>query len=322
VQSAGVISGLPPLRQVDANDTDFEHIPPGRPPGSLPVENVDYWQGMSLGLESALGLALVEGRFFEPADVAGAPVALINEELQKKFYTDRSPIGQRVRLGGGQSPWFTVVGIVKDVKQGGVDAHAGTQLYLLNEQLPNAVGFAYQNMNVVVRSTLPLDALASGFRTAVKELDPALPLVRMRTMDDVVGDSIARPRFLALLLGVFAGLALALAAVGIYGILSYLVSERRQEIGIRMALGAARGEILRLVLGKGLLLSGIGLVLGLAASFGLTRVLQSMLFAVTPNDPLTLAVVAGVIALVAVIACVTPALRATKVDPLVVLRQS
>ena len=152
--------------------------------------------------------------------------------------------------------------------------------------------------------------------------DPTLPIIRMRSMNDVVDAAIARPKFLTVLLGIFAGLALALAAVGTYGILAYLVSERKREIGIRMALGAARGEVLRLILRRGVLLTSIGLVLGLGASFGLTRVIRSMLFNVTPTDPWTLATVAGVIAVVSLIACIVPAWRATRVDPLVVLRDT
>jgi len=144
----------------------------------------------------------------------------------------------------------------------------------------------------------------------------------MRSMDDVVGDAIARPRFLTVLLGIFAGLALALAAVGTYGILSYLVSERKQEIGIRMALGADRAGILKLVLKRGLVLSVVGLVLGLAASAALTRVMSTLLFNVAPTDPLTLASVTGVMIVVAAAACIIPAWRASRVDPLVVLREA
>jgi ABC-type antimicrobial peptide transport system permease subunit len=171
-----------------------------------------------------------------------------------------------------------------------------------------------------VRSSLPYASLASDFRRVAAQIDPTLPLVRMRSMDDVVGDAIARPWFLTVLLGLFAGLALALAAVGTYGILSYLVAERQQEIGIRMALGADRGEILRMVLSRGILLSGVGLTIGLAGAFGLTRVIKTMLYNVTPTDPLTLGLVAGVIAIVAVAACLVPAWRATRTDPMIVLR--
>ena len=240
-----------------------------------------------------------------------------------KFFGDRDPIGGHVRPGfGSQVPWFTIVGVLKDVKQGGVDAKAGTELYFLDEQGPKAANTAPGQMNIVVRSPLPLDRLAPEFRRAVGELDATLPLVRMRSMDDVVDGSMARPRFLTMLLGLFAGLALALAAVGTYGILSYLVAERRQEIGIRMALGADRRTILSLVLRRGLLLAIAGLVLGLAGALSLTRVLRSLLFDVTPTDPVTLGLVAGLIALVAAIACAIPAWRAARVDPLIVLREA
>jgi ABC-type antimicrobial peptide transport system permease subunit len=177
-------------------------------------------------------------------------------------------------------------------------------------------------MNFVVRSPAPLDQLAPGFRRAVSELDAGLPIVRMRTMDTVVDDAIARPRFLTVLLTILAGLALALAAVGTYGVLSYLVNQRRQEIGIRMALGADRSTILGLVLGRGLLLCMAGIIVGLGASLGLTRLLGTMLFNVTPTDPITLVAVAGVMILTAVIACLVPAWRATRVDPLATLRQA
>ena len=320
VQNVSAMSGLPPLRNVNANDTDFEHIPNNRPPGQGPIENVDFYQYVTVGYAETMGIPVVKGRSFELADAAGAPVAMINETLAKKFFTDRDPLGGHIRPGGPNLPWLTVVGVLKDVKQGGVAESAGTELYMLTEQLPKAGGFAPGNMNFVVRAAVPLSSLANEYRHAVQELDATLPLIRMRSMDTVIGDAIARPRFLTVLLGIFAGLALMLAAVGTYGILAYLVSERKQEIGIRMALGADRRNVLGLVLGRGLLLSGIGLVLGLAASLALTRVIATLLFNVTPTDPLTLASVAGVIALVAAAACVIPAWRATRVDPLVVLK--
>jgi len=322
VQSVAAASGLPPRRTVNANDTDFEHIPENLPAGQGPIQNVDYWQFVTMGYTDTMGIPVLQGRGFEPADTAGAPVALINETLARKFFTDRDPIGARVKPGfGATTPWFTIVGVVKDVKQGGVAEAAGTELYFLVEQYPRITNNAPGSMNVVVRSTTPLESLAPGFRQAVSELDPTLPIVRMRSMEDVIALAIARPRFLTMLLGLFAGVALVLAAVGTYGVLSYLVTERRQEIGIRMALGANRGEILRLVLVRGLVLSGIGLVIGLIASAGLTRVLETLLFNVKPIDPLTLAVVAGVMGTVAALACAAPAWRATRVDPLVVLRE-
>jgi predicted permease len=314
------MSGLPPLRNVNANDTDFEHIPNNRQPGEGPIENVDFYQYVTVGYAETMGIPVIKGRSFEQGDVGGAAAVMVNEALAKKFFTDRDPIGGHIRPGGPNLPWFTVVGVLKDVKQGGVAEAAGTELYMLSEQLPRVGNFAPGTMNFVVRSSVPLSSLANEYRRAVGELDPTLPLIRMREMNTVIGDAIARPRFLTVLLGIFAGLALVLAAVGTYGILAYLVAERKQEIGIRMALGADRAKVLSLVLGRGLLLSGIGLVLGLGASLALTRVIATLLFNVTPTDPLTLASVAGVIALVAAAACIIPAWRATRVDPLVVLK--
>ena len=321
VQAVSAMQGLPPLRNVNANDTDFEHIPNGQPPGQGPAENVDFYQYVTVGYVETMGIPVLSGRGFENQDIAGAAVVMINEALAKRFFSDRDPIGGRIRPGFGPNvPWCTVIGVLKDVKQGGVAEVAGTELYMLTEQMPKYANFAPGNMNFVVRSSMPLSSLASEYRRAVQELDATLPLIRLRSMDDVVGDAIARPRFLTVLLGIFAGLALMLAAVGTYGILSYLVSERRQEIGIRMALGADRGRVLSMVLGRGLLLSGLGLVLGLGASIGLTRVIATLLFNVTPTDPLTLGLVAAVIAIVAATACIIPAWRATRVDPLVVLK--
>jgi predicted permease len=323
VQSVAAMSGLPPLRNLNANDTDFEHIPNNLPPGEAPPQNVDYWQFVSVGYTNTMGIPIIGGRSFAETDRAGAPVALVNEALVRKFFTGSDPIGARVKPGfGDQLPWLTIVGVVKDVKQGGVAEAPGTELYMLNDQVPRFTPNALGTMNFVVRASRTLDTLAPEYRRIVQALDATLPLIRLRSMDDVIGDAVAQPRFLTTLLSVFAGLALLLAAVGTYGILSYLVSERKQEIGIRMALGADRGGILRLVLLRGLLLSGVGIMLGLIGSLALTRVMASLLFNVQPTDPLTLSAVAGVMIVVATAACLVPALRATRVDPLTVLREA
>jgi predicted permease len=285
---------------------------------------VDFWQFVSVGYTDTMGIQVVAGRSFGETDRTGAPVALVNEAVVRKFFNaDTSPIGARVRPGfGDQLPWLTIVGVVKDVKQGGVAEEPGTELYMLNDQVPRFTPNALANMNFVVRSPRPLGTLGPEYRRIVQALDPTLPLIRLRSMEDVIGDSVAQPRFLTTLLSVFATLALVLAAVGTYGILSYLVAERKQEIGIRMALGADRGGILRLVLYRGLLLSVLGLAVGLAGAVALTRVMASLLFNVRPTDPATLAVVAGVMLVVATAACLVPALRATRVDPLSVLRDA
>ena len=320
IQSAAAMAGLPPFRQVNANDTQFEnyrHVEGG------PPANVDYYQSTTVDYTTAMKIPVLEGRTFGPQDGATSPpVVLVNETLAKMYWPKESALGHRLRVCcGDQVPWATIVGVVKDVKQGGIDQKTGTEIYFLYDQTVALFGGAPRNMNVVVRSTLPLESLARVVREQVNAMDRTLPIVRLRTMDDVFSDSIARQRFLAQLLGIFAALALALAAVGTYGVLSYLVTERQREIGIRMALGADRTNVLSLVLRQGLSTTVIGLVLGIVGAIGLTRLAGSLLFEVKPTDPLTFGAVAGVITLVALLACVVPARRATRVDPMVALRE-
>jgi predicted permease len=311
------MTGLPPVRLVDANDTDFEGY---TAPPEGPFENVDYYQTVTVDYLKTMGIPLIEGRDFSLADVTGAPVVLVNETLARMFYKNGSAIGKRVKPGGPQRPWFTIVGVVRDVKQGGVNAKTGSELYLLSEQTPAALNTARRNMNIVVRTGLPVESLAPQIRRIVQGMDSTLPIVKLRSMDDVFDESLSRPRFLAQLLGLFAGLALLLAAIGTYGILSYSVTERRREIGIHMALGATRSNVLGMVLGRGMRLTVVGLLAGLAAALGLTRLLQTQLFNVRPTDPVTMVSVAALIAAVAFAACYIPASRATRVDPMVVLR--
>jgi predicted permease len=322
VQSAAAMTGLPPSRQVNANDTDFEGL--AQVEGG-PIHNVDYYNNVTVDYVEAMKIPVVAGRGFQQSDVTGGPVALVNESLARKFYGSMDPIGRGIRPGSASPnnplPYARIVGVLKDLKQGGVAEPAGTEVFFLADQAPRLFDFAPQNMNIVVRSTLPYETLAPPLRRVVRAIDPSLPIVRMRTMEEVFEHSVERPRLLALLLVVFAGLALALAAVGTYGILSYMVVERRQEIGIRMALGAGRGSVLAMVMRQGLLLTGVGLAAGLAASFVLNRTLASLLFEVDPNDPVTLAAVGGIIAAVALFACYVPAQGATRVDPLIVLRE-
>ena len=330
VTGVASMTGLPPNRPVNANDTDFVGYQPQQ---GEPAENVDYYQTVSVDYLKTMGIPIVKGRGFEPPDIEGAPVVLVNETLERTFFGFRKleAVGQRVSLfagpppAPGQPPRFVeavIVGVVRDVKQGGMASKTGTELYFLNDQGPRIANFAPGNMNVAIRSTLPEESLSQAIQAAVKGQDPTLPIVRLRTMDQVFSDSAARPRFLAQLLGIFAALALALAAIGTYGILSYSVSERTKEIGIHMALGATRGSVLGMILGQGMRLTIVGLVAGLAASFGLTRLLQAQLFNVKPTDPATLSVVTVFIAVIAFIACYIPAQRATRVDPMVTLRDS
>ena len=229
-----------------------------------------------------------------------------------------------MRPSGGPAstiPWFTIVGVLKDVKQGGVDRKTGTELYFDFEQLQDVQGFIPPTLNVVMRTSLAPDALAASMRQVVAEQDATLPVVKLRAMDDVFAEAIGRPRLLAQLLGIFAGLAMLLAAIGSYGVLAYMVTERRREIGIRMALGADRASVLRMVLSQGLRLTFFGVVAGLAGAFATTRLLASLLFGVRPTDPLTIAAVVGLISVVALVACYLPARVATRVDPMLVLRE-
>jgi ABC-type antimicrobial peptide transport system permease subunit len=216
-----------------------------------------------------------------------------------------------------------VIGVAKDVKQGGVDQKTGTELYRFVDQLAMQgplVAVAPAIMNVVLRTTLPPATLASTVESIVRDADASVPVVRLREMDDVFAEAIRRQRLLAQLLAVFAGLALLLAALGTYGVLSYTVAARRREIGIRMALGATQRAVLGQVMRHGLVLAGIGLAAGVAGAFAVNRLIAALLFGVRPSDPATLAGVMASIAAVATTACAVPAWRASRVDPMVVLR--
>ena len=318
IERVAAMQGLPPMRPVNANDTNFEGYAPG--PGDPPA-NVDYYQVASIGYFETMGIDIAAGRGFESGDAIGGPVVIINEALARRFYKDKDPIGRRVNpFFGPNTPPFTIVGVARDVKQGGLEAPAGTELYFNFEQAPRIAGFAPRQMNLVLEVTRPLSSLTPAIRQAVSAVDPGLPIVQLRTMEDVVGASLARQRFLSLLLGIFAGVALLLAAIGTYGVLSYMVSERQREIGIRMALGAGNGRVLRLVLRQGISIAGVGIVVGVAGALALSRITRSLLYGVDPADPLTFGVVVGLIAVVATAACLIPMRRATRVDPLAAIR--
>ena len=320
VQKVAAMQGLPPFRQVNANDTDFEHYT-FTPGSNDPIENTDYYQTVTADYFETMGIAVKDGRVFNSGDALGGPVVVVNEALVKRFYKDSNPIGKRLNPFFGPTPiWFTIIGVVEDVKQGGLENPVGTELYFLYDQLPRIAGFAPAGMNVVIKSNRPLEALAPGIRQAVREIDPALPIVQLRTFEDVIGASVTRQRFLSMLLAIFAGVALVLAAIGTYGILSYMVTERQREIGIRMALGAGNGQVVGLILGQGLMIALTGIVVGVIGAYALSSVTASLLYGVSPSDPLTYLGVAGIITVVAVAACVIPTRRAIRVDPLEAIR--
>ena len=320
VERVGSASGLPPLRDLNANDMEFEGVEPD-PQG--PPHNVDFWQFVTDDYLDTMDIAVLSGRGFQLSDDGQAPlVALVNRKTAETFWPGQDPLGRRLRPGGGGDvPWITIVGVVDDVKQAGIDQETGTEVYFRFAQVGQAFGpFLPRTMYTLVRSTLDAPAIAQAIRDRVRELDPSLPVASLTTMEEVVRGSIARPRFLALLLSIFAGAALFLAAVGVYGVLSYSVAQRGQELGIRMALGADRRSILQLVLSHGMLLSLGGVGLGVVGSLALSRLIESLLFGVRPTDPLTYAAVAALLAAVALAACAVPAARAARVDPLTVLR--
>jgi predicted permease len=273
-----------------------------------------------------MGIPIVQGRGFEASDATSGPVVIVNETLVNTFWKGMNPIGQTLKPGFGPSaqvPEFRVIGVAKDVKQRGVDQKTGTELYTLIDQTALAqppVANAPTTLNIVLRTTLPPASLRSSVEAIVREADPSVPMVRFRDMNGVFEDSIRRPRLLAQLLGGFAGLALLLAAIGTYGVLSYMVAERRREIGIRMALGADQGRVLAQVMKQGLLLTTVGIGVGLAGAFALNRLIASLLFGVQPTDLTTIVAVVATITLVAAVACWLPAWRASRVDPNIVLR--
>jgi predicted permease len=318
VEAVGAASGLPPQRQVNANDTQFEGLPNG--PTDIP-QNRDYDQFVTADYFETMDIPVVKGRGFLASDALGAPVVIVNEALVKRFYPEADPIGKRIRtFTAPDTNWQTIVGVVRDVKQAGLDQPVGTEVYTPIEQAEKRGGGMPNVMNILVRTSQPIEAIGPSLRRAVREMDQGMPLIQMRSMTAVFGETVTRQRFLSTLLAIFGGVALTLAAVGTYGVVSYLVTERQREIGIRIAIGADSSRIVKLVLWQGLSLAVVGIVIGIGAAFGLSRLTSKLLFGVSPSDPLTYVGVAGVIAAIALIACMVPARRAMRVDPLTAIR--
>lgn len=314
VVNAGVITPLPVAGGFDSTSIDVEFQP--RQPGEEPM--VDRYI-MTPGYLNAIGIRLQHGREITPQDDERAPlVLLVSESFAARFWPADDPIGKRIKLpfnpGRKDEPWRTVIGIVGDVKQYGLDKPSANAVYLPHAQYP--VSF----MTLVAQTSVNPTELIGTVRQTVQQLDPDQVPMQISTMQDVMVGSVQTQRFSMFVLAAFAMLALALAAVGIYGVMSYMVAQRTHEIGIRIALGAGMRNILRLVLGNALWLAGVGILLGAAAAFALTRLMKSLLFGVAPTDLLTFVVVCVALGAVALIASYLPARKATKVDPLVALR--
>ncbi len=301
VEAATVLSGTPPIRPLNANDTTIENFVP-RPGG--PLQNIDYNQTVGDRFLEATGARLVDGRAFDARDGEDAPlVVMVNLTMARTFWPGESALGKRIRNNGRDEPWRTVIGVLGDVKNSGIDKPAGNELF-----------FPYRQVEGDPRE------LARAVRAAVANIDPALPVARIRTFEDILGTANARPRFLTILLALFSGVALALAALGIYGVMSYLVEQRTNEFGIRMAIGAQQGDVLWLVMRQGITLGVIGVVAGAFGAIGLTRFLRGLLFNVDAMDPSTFLAMAAALTTVVLLACFLPARRATLVDPLSALR--
>jgi putative ABC transport system permease protein len=296
------------------NDTDIEGFVMKK---DGPIQNVDYYQIVSRDYFKTMGIRLMAGRLFEERDVQGGPdVVIINQTMAQTFWPGQDPLGRRIRPGSSD-PWCTIIGIVEDVKNAGIDRPAGTEIYLPFRQTQAS---GNRIMYAVLRGRGDPRPLGVEVRQVLRQLDPALPLAQVRLMDDVMSVAQSRPRFLTLLLGLFSGVALAIATVGIYGVISYSVARRSKEFGLRMALGAQPGDVLRLVMKQGAGLALLGVGIGLVAAFALTRLMATLLFGITPTDPVTFASVSVILAGVALAACYVPARRATQVDPIQTLR--
>jgi len=323
VESATLTSALPPLSDDFGWGTRIPGYTPvvGGPVPSGPggAALIDHYLVVGTRYFETLKIGLVEGRLFDAREDATEPkAAIINATMARLIWGDESPIGRQfVATVDNQS--HTIVGVVADVKNGGIDKPAGTAVYLPYAQVgtrPSQLRLPY----IAVRSAREPASIVADVRRVLHDVDPALPVAQIRTLDDVVSASQSRPRFITLVLTSFAGVSLALAAIGIYGVMAYSVAQRTRELGIRIALGAQARALLRLVLGRALLLTAGGVVLGLAGAVALTRFLAAFLFRVEPTDPATFATVALLLAAIALVASLVPAVRATRLDPITALR--
>jgi predicted permease len=315
VRGAALASDLPPICSPCHNNTIVEGYVPAE--GS-PPQNVEFYQSVSPGYFETMRIRLVQGRFFDQRDSAEAPeVAIINQSMARTFWGTENALGRRIRPSGTTN-WCAVVGVIADVKNDGLEKPAGTELYVPFTQ--NAGRDRSQQMFAIVRASGDPAAVAAGVRRELGRLDPALPLANIHGMEAIISAAQSRPRVLTLLLALFAVVALVLASVGIYSVIAYSVARRTKELGLRMALGAQRGDVFRLVLGRSLpvALSGIGI--GLLGAFVLTRFLSSLLFGVTPTDPATFVMVSLSFSVVAFLAICLPAHRATRINPMKALR--
>ena len=318
VEAAGFVRVLPLATSIGDFGLDVEGF------AEAPGRNAKGdWQIVSDGAFEAMKSRLQRGRWFTAADTsASQPVAVVNETLARTYWSDpNAVVGGRIRIGNPKNPWVTVVGIVSDERHNGVTGIVKEKFYVPHQQWHVAInGGPIRGGFLVVRTAGEPMRLAAAVRNEIRQMDPNIPVANIRPMSEVVAASLSTPRLTGFLLGTFAAIALTLAAVGIYGVLSYLVARRTHEIGIRLAVGADRTQVLALVLKQGLTLAGGGIVVGLFAAFLLTQLMQSLLYEVRPSDPWTFVTVSAALIGVSLLAAALPAFRATRVSPLIALR--
>lgn len=314
VQHAGAITILP----LSKGPTIAIRVE-GRP--VLPLDQVvlTNFRSVSPDYFQAMSIPIVQGRDFTEADDFNQPPrVMINQALAQRDFPGESPVGKRITLQNSNAnrepTWFEIIGVTANIRSRELSEETPPEFYFCTRQAP------FEQMAVVIRSTVEPQSLAPSLRQAVAEVNKTVPVSDVKTMEHIVSESITQPRFNLFLLGLFSSIALLLSAAGIYGVTAYTVTQRTQEVGIRLALGAQVRDILKLILGQGMLVIGIGLVIGLAAAFALTRLMRSLLFGVGENDPVTFGAITLVLLLVALVACYIPARRAAKVDPLRALR--
>jgi predicted permease len=302
--------------------------------GKAPTQGSDYagdeqWRSVSPRYFAAFKIPVLRGRSFNQNDVGNSTrIVLINEAMAKKYWPKEDPLGQVITIGKGLGPQFEdpprqIAGIVGTVRENGLGNQDVPVMYIPQSQMPEGLTSLANSvipLSWAIRTAADPMSMRAALERELHAVDGLMPVSRERTMEQVISQAVSRQNFNMVLLSIFAGIALVLAAIGIYGLMSYTVHQRTQEIGIRMALGAGRGRMLKLVLRQGLTLAGIGLALGLALAYGVTRVLGSLLFGVKASDPLTFGAVAGILGVVALVAVYIPARRATIVDPAIALR--
>lgn len=315
VEAAGAVRVLPLSRTIG----DWSITIEGRPIDPNENPNADF-QAVTPGYFAAMRLSLARGRTLTAADREGAPiVAVVNEVMASRHWPGEDAVGKRFRLGTADQPWVTIVGIVRQVRHNAVIEDPRAEMYLAHAQLPDEIGSTPRGMALVIRTAGDPRSMAGALREIVSAMDRQLPIGTIRTMDAVTGNALAGPRFTAVVLAIFAAIALVIAAVGVYATIALLVSERAPEMGIRLALGATPGRIFRMVVGQGMGLGIAGLAIGIAGAVLAGRAVGGLLYGVRSLDPLTFVLVPLALALVTLAACAGPARRATKVDPIVTL---